>query len=35
MGLTAGILEPTGVDVDRIAEWVLPSGAAGGTVVAA
>ena len=29
MGLTAGILEPTGVDVDRIAEWVLPSGAAG------
>jgi hypothetical protein len=35
MGLTAGILEPTGVDVDRIAEWVLPSGAAGGVVVAA
>src|ERR671910_919724 len=30
MGLTAGILVPTGVDVDRIAEWVLPSGAAGG-----
>ena len=29
MGLTAAILEPTGVDVDRIAEWVLPSGAAG------
>lgn len=35
MGLTAGILVPTGVDVDRIAEWVLPSGAAGGVVVAA
>src|ERR671925_447425 len=30
MGLTAGILEPAGVDVDRVAEWVLPSGAAGG-----
>ena len=35
MALTAGILEPTGVDVDRIAEWVLPSGAAGAVVVAA
>jgi hypothetical protein len=35
MGLTAGILEPTGVDVDRIAEWVLPSGAAGAVIVAA
>ena len=35
MGLTAGILEPTGVDVDRIAEWVLPAGAAGAVVVAA
>jgi len=35
MGLTAGILEPTGVDVDRVAEWVLPSGAAGAVVVAA
>jgi hypothetical protein len=35
MGLTAGILEPTGVDVERIAEWVLPSGAAGGVIVAA
>jgi hypothetical protein len=35
MGLTAGILEPAGVDVDRIAEWVLPSGAAGGVIVAA
>jgi hypothetical protein len=34
MGLTAGILEPTGVDVERIAEWVLPSGAAGGVIVA-
>src|ERR687895_957386 len=35
MGLTALILEPTGVDPDRIAEWVLPSGAAGAVVVAA
>jgi hypothetical protein len=35
MGLTAGILEPTGVDVDQIAAWVLPSGAAGAVVVAA
>jgi hypothetical protein len=35
MGLTAVILEPTGVDVDRIAEWVLPSGAAGAVIVAA
>jgi len=35
MALTAGILEPSGVDVDRVAEWVLPSGAAGAVVVAA
>jgi hypothetical protein len=35
MGLTAAILEPTGIDVDQIAEWVLPSGAAGAVVVAA
>jgi len=35
MGLTAGILEPTGVDIDKVAEWVLPSGAAGAVVVAA
>jgi hypothetical protein len=35
MGLTAGILEPAGVDVDRVAEWVLPSGAAGAVIVAA
>jgi FtsH-binding integral membrane protein len=34
MGLTAAVLEPTGVDVDRVAEWVLPSGAAGAVVVA-
>jgi hypothetical protein len=34
MGLTAGVLEPTGVDVERIIEWVLPSGAAGAVVVA-
>jgi hypothetical protein len=35
MGLTAAILEPTGMDVDLIAEWVLPSGAAGAVIVAA
>jgi hypothetical protein len=35
MGLTALILEPTGVDVERIVEWVLPSGAAGAVLVAA
>ena len=35
MGLTAGILEPTGVDVERVAEWVMPSGAAGAVIVAA
>ena len=35
MGLTAAILEPTGADVDRIAAWVMPSGAAGGVIVAA
>lgn len=35
MGLTAGILQPTGVDVDRVAQWVMPSGAAGAVVVAA
>src|SRR4051812_22213147 len=35
MGLTAAILDPTGVDVDRIAEWVVPSGAEGAVIVAA
>ncbi len=35
MGLTAAILEPTGVNVDRVAEWVIPSGAAGAVIVAA
>ena len=35
MALTAGILEPSGIDVDRVAEWVLPSGAAGAVVVSA
>jgi hypothetical protein len=35
MALTAGILQPTGVDVDRVAQWVMPSGAAGAVVVAA
>ncbi|HJU48721.1 MAG TPA: permease prefix domain 1-containing protein [Gaiellaceae bacterium] len=35
MGLTGAILEPAGVDVDRVAEWVLPSGAAAAVIVAA
>jgi hypothetical protein len=35
MALTAAILEPTGIDVDLIAEWVVPSGAAGAVIVAA
>jgi len=35
MGLTAAILEPTGADVDQIAAWVVPSGAAGAVIVAA
>ena len=35
MGLTAGILEPTAVDPERVLEWVLPSGAAGAVIVAA
>jgi hypothetical protein len=35
MGLTAGILEPTGIDVELVAAWVLPSGAAGAVIVAA
>jgi hypothetical protein len=35
MGLMAAILEPAGVDVERIIEWVLPSGAAGAVIVAA
>ena len=35
MGLTAGILEPAGVDAERVIEWVLPMGAAGAVIVAA
>ena len=35
MGLTFAILDPAGVDVDRVATWVIPSGAAGAVVVAA
>jgi hypothetical protein len=35
VALTGAILEPTGVDPGRVAEWVLPSGAAGAMVVAA
>ncbi len=35
MALTSVILDPTGVDVDRVAAWVLPSGAAGAVIVAA
>jgi hypothetical protein len=32
--LTGAILDPIGLDVDRIAEWVVPSGAAGAVIVA-
>jgi hypothetical protein len=35
MALTAAILEPTGIDVEVVAEWILPSGAAGAVIVAA
>jgi hypothetical protein len=35
MGLTAAILDPTGVDVEEVAAWVVPSGAAGAVIVAA
>jgi len=35
MALTAGILGPAGIDAERIAEWVIPSGAAGAVIVAA
>ena len=35
MGLTALILEPTGIDVDQIGVWVVPSGAAGAVIVSA
>jgi hypothetical protein len=35
MALIAGIFQPAGVDGDRIARWVVPSGAAGAVVVAA
>ena len=35
IGLTAGIFEPIGVDVEHDRRWVLPSGAAGAVVVAA
>jgi len=35
LALTALILEPTGVNTERVVEWVLPSGAAGAVIVAA
>ena len=35
LGLTSLILEPIGIDPERIIEWVLPSGAAGAVIVAA
>src|SRR4051812_31397384 len=35
LALTGAILDPIGVDIGRIAEWVVPSGAAGAVVVAA
>ena len=34
-GLTAAVLEPTGVDPELVAQWMLPSGAAGAVIVAA
>ena len=34
-GLTAAILEPTGIDPELVAQWVLPFGAAGAVIVAA
>lgn len=35
MGLTAGVLEPAGIDAERVIEWVIPMGAAGAVIVAA
>jgi hypothetical protein len=35
IALTQLLLEPTGIGVDRILEWVVPSGAAGAVIVAA
>ena len=35
MGLTALILEPTGVDPERVIEWIVLPGAAGAVIVAA
>ena len=34
LGLTSLILEPIGIDPERVIEWVLPSGAAGAVIVA-
>lgn len=35
LGLTAMIFEPIGIDVERVVEWVLPSGVAGAAIAAA
>ena len=35
LALTAFILEPTGVDAERVLDWVLPPAAAGAVIVAA
>jgi hypothetical protein len=35
LALTAVILDPTGVDSERVVDWVLPLGAAGAVIVAA
>ena len=35
MALTGAVLRPAGIDVESVAQWVLPSGAAGAVVVAA
>lgn len=34
-GLTVAILQPAGIDPNRVVEWVLPLGAAGAVIVAA
>jgi hypothetical protein len=35
MALTSALLEPAGIEPDRVAAWVLPAGAAGAVIVAA
>ena len=35
MGLTVAVLDPAGVDAERVVDWVVPAGAAGAVIVAA